>query len=124
MPRKDLDALLGDPLELVIGGETYIVRDIPVRVVMELNRALEEGKEPDTWAVLEGIFIPLGVSREKLESWGTAQAIIAVRAIWDHFTELLGRAAPGAPTPREEAPPSDGSMPSPDSSDTSAPATG
>ena len=120
MPKYDLDALLGEPLELVLGGKSYILNDLPIRTVMDLAK---ENVEDDPWRFLRLVLGPAGMTEDDLVALDQRKALAATRLITAHFTQLPKEMTEAIPALAEAGQELTGATPSPDSSG-SSPATG
>jgi len=111
MARKvNLDeTLIEEPLELTVGGKTYMIPTVSVDYVMRLQGASEAVSGTAATEALIEMLSPLGVPRDELLSWSYRKALAAAREIAEHFTSLPGTATPpGA----EGTPNSNGQTPS------------
>ena len=96
MARKvNLDeTLIEEPLELTVGGKTYMIPTVSVDYVMRLQGASEAVSGTAATEALIEMLSPLGVPRDELLKWSYRKALAAATEIAQHFTSLPGTATP------------------------------
>ena len=109
----DLDALAAEPLVVRVASKEYTI-NVDVATVMEIDRGRKAG-EVDDWALPIHIMKKAGMSEEVFASLSIAQATRLAELITQRFFPT-----PPEETKEDEASPSSGPPPSPDSSGTSA----
>lgn len=77
----DIDALIAEnALEIVLGGKTYTIVDVPMKVFLEATNVLEIEGEEGT-AVHRQVALLLGVELEEIENVGFRAATVILDQI-------------------------------------------
>lgn len=87
----DLDELLGKPLTIKMGGQTYSLGDISTEDAIRLGRLADEGPtaSPDKAVeVLGEILGRLGVDKEALAKLDSRKALAAAALVMSRFTSF------------------------------------
>jgi len=101
MPVKtvDLDALLDDPLELIIGGTTYRIETLTVEFAIRLSNATSTPSDEGPLALLLEVLTPLGVEPDVIKTMDARKALAAAFLVMSHFSTLPEKVLALGPTP-------------------------
>ena len=87
----DIDALIGnDQLEITLGGKTYIVKDVPLQIFLEVSTDEGDSSKEDPRLLHKQLARLFGVDVEELETIGFRAAALAIRAVRDWLFEATG----------------------------------
>jgi len=86
----DIDALIGnDQLELTMNGKTYVVKDVPLSLFLEVSTNGESSQQ-DPRILHKQLAQLFGVDVSELESVGFRAAALAIAAVRNWLFEASG----------------------------------
>lgn len=88
MKKIDIDELLQENnLELSLGGKVYVVADVPMTVMREVE-LISKNATNETWdtAIIAQLALFLGVKIDELKSIGVRAGTVALKAVQEFLT--------------------------------------